>query len=313
MNITFRLLIYVTCVIVPTITLANGRSEHMIQILNAPPPEWLSIGVPLKVEPGDPDTTGSLKFRSRSGGATNSRKRVQIPARGIEIQVDYSIDWIGENKTGYGSSLSPDGNWLIVNSGLTTHLYEILPNDELREVPIQLPHVTYDEGLKGFIVGWKWADNATLLGRAEIDDDTGHETVEFRIYAYFLEKKVLARLDLSALKLSRDEAPEIISISEDLSHMIIWTHKGEIPLKVDLKSPPKILPNELTHKAQSTRQDTPLLDVPTTLVRNESGNEPTPETVGKSGSLIFLWAITAFGASGLFWIFIKRRASKASR
>jgi hypothetical protein len=131
-------------------TFAHGRSEEMTDMLNAPVPEWMSLAEPIKVEPVEEQSLHTaLSFRPRSGGATNSRNRVQIPNRGIEFQVDYSIDWTGNNEEGLGVSLSPDGTKLMVNSGTTPHLYEITPDGGHREVPIQLPYVTYDDGLKG--------------------------------------------------------------------------------------------------------------------------------------------------------------------
>lgn len=96
--------------------LAHGRSELMTKELNAPTPDWLSIGVPIKAEPSQSPPGDHEAFRSRSGGATNSSNRVQIPSRGIEIKLDYEIDWTGNNEAGTAVSLSPNGKNLIVTN-----------------------------------------------------------------------------------------------------------------------------------------------------------------------------------------------------
>src|SRR5690606_26156161 len=158
-----------------------------IRELNAPVPEWMSVAEPVKVEPiEDQSLLASHSFRPRSGGATNSRNRVQIPERGIEFQLPHNIDWKGTNEEGYGVSLNPDATKLLVNTGMTTRLYEITSNGEHREVPIRLPHVTYDEGLKGWILGWSWAGDDVLVGRGIILDEAGHETVERRLYVFHM-------------------------------------------------------------------------------------------------------------------------------
>jgi hypothetical protein len=222
---------------------AHGRSEEMIRELNAPVPDWMFLAKPIKVEPiRDQFLPLPHSFRPRSGGATNSRNRVQIPERGIEFHVDYSIDWTGNNAGGEGVSLSPDGTKLIVNSGTTPHLYEISPNGEHREVPIRLPHVTYDEGPKGFITKWSWAGRDVLVGRSGITDERGHELIEARLYAFHLKEQALARLDLSALNLPEDTAGlEIAGIGEDIEHLRIRLGDRDFAVKADLKSPPKRL------------------------------------------------------------------------
>ena len=87
----------ISCAIISiSCVFAHGRSQEMIDMLNAPPPEWLTIGKPtIAVPPNNPDT--HIDFHKPSGGATNTRNRIQIPDRGIEIRVDYPIDWTGDN------------------------------------------------------------------------------------------------------------------------------------------------------------------------------------------------------------------------
>ncbi len=225
---------------------AHGRSQEMIDMLNAPVPEWMSLEEPIKVVPvEDGALPAATSFRLRSGGATNSRNRVQIPQRGIEFEVDYSIDWTGNNEEGLGVSLNTDGTMLLVNSGTTPHLYEITSSGKHRELPIQLPKVTYDEGAKGFITKWSWAGNNALIGRSGITDERGHELLEVRFYLFHLKEKTLARLDLSELKLPEDIAGiEIVSIGDDLEHMRIRLGESVFTVKTDLKSPTKPLSSD---------------------------------------------------------------------
>lgn len=89
----------------------------MSEELNAKVPEWLLIGDRIKAEPMIPLSDDQIVFRSRSGGATNSRNRIEIPSRDIETEPGYNIDWAGNNEAGIEVSLSPDGKKLIVNEG----------------------------------------------------------------------------------------------------------------------------------------------------------------------------------------------------
>jgi hypothetical protein len=216
----------------------HGRSEEMSQMLNAPVPDWLSVCEPLKVmSVSEHSFPTNLLFRPRTGGAANSRNRVQIPDRGIEFQVDYQIDWTGNNSEGLGVSLSPDGSKLIVNSGTNPHLYEITTGGEHKEVPVRLPKVTYDPGQKGFITGWSWISDDILVGTAEITDERGHELLESRLYLYHLKKQLLTRLDMSELKLPEGaEVMEIISPSSDLEYLRIRLGENILTVKADIKS-----------------------------------------------------------------------------
>jgi hypothetical protein len=220
--------------------MAHGRSEQMSEELNAKAPEWLLIGDRIKAEPVIPFSDDQIFFRSRSGGATNSRNRIEIPSRGIEIVSGYNIDWTGNNEAGIGVSLSPDGKKLIVNAGPTSHLYEIEANATYHEVPLQLPHVTYDEGPKGYLREWSWADDQTLVARAEITDEAGHEIVENRIYVYYMTDRVLSRLDLSALNLPTTDGLEITKVGSDLNHLKFIVGNDEFTAKADLSSPPRV-------------------------------------------------------------------------
>lgn len=282
---------------------AHGGSEQMKQELNAKTPEWLSIGVPIKVESSGAASLGGAVFRPRSGGATNSNNRVQIPARGIEIRVDYEIDWTGNNEAGTGSSLNPDGTRLIVNSGPTSHLYEILPNGESREVPLELPHVTYDAGRKGYLRGWSWADNQTLVAKSEITDDTGDEIVENRIYVYHMKERVLSRLDLSALNLPTTDGLEITKIGSDLDQLTVMAGNNEFTVKADLKSPPKI-EKRITAESKTaaplttSKQSTPKALESKTYGMSEESASSTPWLAVIAMIIV---------ASGVLWLLLKSR------
>ncbi|MCB1097916.1 MAG: hypothetical protein KDN22_20255 [Verrucomicrobiae bacterium] len=282
---------------------AHGRSPEMIRELNAPVPDWMSVAEPIKAEPiEDQSLPASYSFRPRSGGATNSRNRVQIPERGIEFQVLHEIDWRGINEEGYGVSLNTDGTKLVVNTGMTSRLYEITSDGEHREVPIRLPHVTYDEGLKGFITGWSWAGNDVLVGRAEITDETGDEIIEGRLYVFHMGERALARLDLSALNLSDNAGLEVASIGENLEHLRVRVGDREFAVKADLKSPLKVLakPNPTpAPEMQPTAQSPEPIKSPkagTTQVEEQSSSPPWPVV-----------AAVVMAALGLLWVLLKKR------
>ncbi len=212
---------------------AHGRSQEMIDMLNAPPPEWLTIGKRIIVRPSNGSFDDSVIFRSLSGGAQNTRNRVKIPSRKIEFNVDYEVDWY------YGSSMNPDGTMLIVNSGMKSRLYEISPDGSHHEAELLLPYVTYDPGLKGFITGWSWAGTNTLVGISEITDYEGHEVLENRIYVFHMKERVMSRLDMSALNLPKDEAFEVLGVGDDLNHLKILMNGKEFTVKADLETPPE--------------------------------------------------------------------------
>jgi hypothetical protein len=299
-------LLAVFCLSLGLDALAHGRSAEMIRMLNAPVPDWLSIAEPIKVEPTDEQSLPAPQsFRPRSGGATNSGNRVQIPARGIEFQVDYPIAYTGNNAEGLGVSLSPDGAKLIVSSGTGPHLYEIAPNGGHREVPMRLPDVTFDDGPKGFISRWSWASDEVLIGSGEVTDERGHELLEVRFYLFHLKEQALTRLDLSALKLPDDTAGlEIAGIGRDLEHLQIRLGDREFAVKADLKSPPRLLKKPDTApipKTQSIAQPPALKKVP------ESKTAPTPSEEPASSTPWSIIVVLIAASTGLLWLLLKKR------
>jgi hypothetical protein len=271
-------------------TSAHGRSEKLIRELNSPVPDWMSPAEPIKAEPAEAQSlTSSLSFRQRPGGATNSRNRVRIPERGIEFQLPHPIDWRGVNEEGYGVSLHPDGTKFLANSGMTTRLYEISLGEELREIPLQLPHVTYDEGLKGWILGWSWAGDHLLVGRAEITDEAGHEILEGRLYVFYLKERALARLDLSSLDLPDNAGIEVVGIGDDLGHLRIRSGGRDWAVKADLKSPPRLV----AKAASGPTPETPSTTLP--------GERPS------SSTLWLVLALAILAAIGLVWLLLKKR------
>jgi hypothetical protein len=265
--------------LVPSLELfAHGRSEEMAQMLNAPVPEWMSLAEPINVLPvNNASIEDSFSFRPRSGGATNTRNRIQIPARGIEFEVG-SVDYTGNKAAGYGVSLNPDGTKLLVNNGMTVRLYEITASGEHKEQPIQLPNVTYDEGEKGFILGWSWAGDDVLVGRTSITDYGGHETIERRLYVFHLEERALARLDLRALKLTDSDFIEIAGIGTDLKHLKLLVNEREFSVKADLEAPPVIIGQPTSRK--ETGSDS--MNVPN--VPPESGAPRGQDTTAQDSS-----------------------------
>jgi hypothetical protein len=279
---------------------AHGRSEEMIRTLNAPVPAWMSLAEAIKVEPVAAENFAQdYSFRPRSGGATNSRNRVQIPELKIEFEVNYSIDYFGRKSAGHGVSLSPDRRKLLVNSGTNSHLYEISPSGDYKEIPIRLPHITYDAGPKGIITEWGWAGNDILAGTASITDDTGHELVDTRIYLFYLKEQALARLDISALPSKPPSALEVVSFGEDLQHLRIKWGGELFSLKADLAAPPKLI-TSTNSPLNSAPKANPLQDSSTAAnARREDSN-------GSSG--FWTWLIAGIIALLGFCIWqMKRR------
>ena len=287
--------------------LAYPRSEQVIEELNAKKPEWLSLGSPIKAEPVTSPPGDQAVFRTRSGEVTNSRNRVQIPSRGIQIELDYEIDWTGNNEAGTGVSLSPDGKRLVVNSGPISHLYEIEPDGSHREAMLQLPHVTYDSGIKGYLRGWSWADDQTLIAQAEITDESGHKIIENRIYVFHMKDRALSRLDLSALNLLANDSIEVVGIGNDLNQLKLSVGGALVVAKADLKSPPKIeikKPNPQSVSASfDADKQLPGIQAHLDLVAQSTSEGPA---VKPTWSIIAVLIVATFC---LFWL-LKNRRSK---
>lgn len=287
---------------------SHGRSESMLKELNAPVPSWMSLAEPIRVEPtGDRLKADPKMFRPRSGGATNSRNRVRIPERNIEFQVDYSITYSGNSAVGHGVSLSPDGKKLIVNSGTKPHLCEIAKNGEHLEVPIRIPHVTYDEGLKGFVTKWSWVSDDILLGHGEITDERGHELVENRLYLFHLEEQALVRLDLSRLDLPKDTAGlEVAGIGNDLRHLLIRLGDREFVVKADLESPPIIIGKPAVRKEINERTSDSPGTSPATGARRkqDTSDQASPPKPSIPWGLFIVLAVVLIT---LLWIFLKQK------
>ncbi|MDA0812599.1 MAG: hypothetical protein O3C21_09460 [Verrucomicrobia bacterium] len=93
-------------------------------------------------------------------------------------------------------------------------------------------------------------------------DESGHDSLENRLYAFHLKEKVLSRLDLSELGLAPDAYAKISGVGTDLKHIKIEVSDREIEVKVDLKSPPKVsrepaaaTPTESPKPAEQDAQD----------------------------------------------------------
>ena len=115
---------------------------------------------------------------------------------------------------------------------------------------------------KGIMHGWSWAGDDVVLGFGCVLDESGHDSLENRIYAFHLKEKVLSRLDLSELGLAPDAYLKISGVGTDLKHIKIEVSDREIEVKVDLKSPPKVsrdpaaaAPTELPDPAEQNAQD----------------------------------------------------------
>ncbi len=229
---------------------AHGRSEEMIRTLNAPPPDWLTLAEPIKVEPAKEGVTGIIdqsQFRDPSDGII-LHNGIQIPRLGIVLELDHDIS--PSMQYSPSVSLSPDETRLVANDGDDVYLYEIGADGQVTEDPTQVPSVTYDKGLKGFISYWLWASNDLLLGHTSITDEKEQSMLENRLYTFHTGTRSLARLDLSALDHLREpnypnEPPmfDVVSVGKDLSELVLEVNGvNTVRVKADLKSPHKLIP-----------------------------------------------------------------------
>ncbi len=300
MNARGSIAIITFLVIATPCAYTHGRSQEMIDMLNAPPPEWLTIGKRIIVEPDSSGSGDSITFRPLSGGTENTRRSVTIPDRGIEIRVDYPISWY------YGSSLSPDGSKLITNSGTQSRLYEIGTDGSHHEVEIRFPYVTYDPGPKGFITGWSWAGDNTVIGKAEITDYQGHDILEMRIYVFHLKERMLSRLDMSALGLPDATRFEVLGIGSDLNHLKISVDGEEFTVKADLETPPEPMN---TARARSAGPGSPERRPPASRRAHSAGEA---NSTGPAPAQSWMpWLVTALvaAATGMLWWLLRKRDS----
>jgi hypothetical protein len=277
----------------------HGWSEEMRRELSAPAPEWLAIGTTIKAEPTKQKADDQKSFRPISGDSQSTRDRVSIPSRGIEIKVDYPISWYR------GSSLSPDGTKLIINSGADTKLYEIHANGQHRQIELKLPRVTYDEGPKGFITGWSWADNTTLLGEAEVDNEKG-EFIEKRVYVFHLRDSTLSRLDVSALNLATTEGLTVTKVGTDLGSLRLSIGDAEFTVSADLKSPPHLSEQQQQGADPSTTPPSVMPPAP----KNATSTKRLTSTPTKEPASSTMWSIIVVlivTVIGLLWLVLKKR------
>ncbi len=306
MNARGSIAIITFLVIATPCAYTHGRSQEMIDMLNAPPPEWLTIGKRIVVEPDSGGSGDSITFRPLSGGAQNTRRRAIIPDRGIEISVDYPIDWSGIMEAGRGVSLSLDGTKLIINSGTESRLYEIGTDGSHHEVEIRFPFVTYDPGPKGFITGWSWAGDNAVIGKAEITDYQGHDVLEMRIYVFHLKERMLSRLDMSALGLPDAAHFEVLGIGSDLNHLKISVDGEEFTVKADLETPPEPMN---TARAGSSGPGSPERRPPASRRAHSAGEA---DSTGPAPAQSWMpWLVTALvaAATGMLWWLLRKRDS----
>jgi len=296
MKTRFLFALLLTILMEAPMAFGQGWSEQMKQELNAQTPDWLSIGATIKVDRADKTADDQTEFRPISGDSQSTRDRVTIPGRGIEIKVDYPISWYR------GSSLSPDGTKLIINSGTDSKVYEILPNGSHRAIELRLPRVTYDAGPKGFIAGWSWADNKTLIGEAEIDNEKG-EFIEKRIYVFHVGKSALSRLDVSALNLPTTEGLTVSKVGLELDRLRISVGSSEFTVKADLNAPTKI-------EKQQVDVSKPTAPLVTPKQSGAKAIEAKPAAASERPTSSVPWSVVTVlfvAAIGLLWLFLKNR------
>ncbi len=197
-------------------------------------PSWLTLGPVIKAESAGKDASGATAFRPRSGGLVNSRHRVRMSDRRVLFETDLTLDWAGNDEEGRGCSLSPNGKKLILSGGGRPSLYGISTKGEVVKVPQRFPDMTYQEDRRGFLGGWSWADDETVLGTVEIYE-ANSAVVETRLYVYHVEKQILRRVDLKELKLPSNKQVEVIAIGKDMQHLKLRIDGQEILVKADMR------------------------------------------------------------------------------
>ena len=283
--------------LIATHSLGHGWSEDMRLELNTPAPDWLVVGASIKVHGTEQANPDKSVYRPLSGDSQTTRDRVTIPSRGIEIKVDYPISWYR------GSSLNPDGNKLIVNSGTESKIYEILASGQHRQIELKLPRLTYDAGPKGFITGWSWADNNTLIGEAEIDNEKG-EFIEKRIYIFYAKESILSRLDINDLGLPTTEGLTVTKVATDLTGLRLSLGDADFAVKADLNSLPPPAKRELPGNGVSV--SVPALHPATKQALKAKPLPPSEKSISSTPwRTLVLLIVTALG---LLWLLLKRRS-----
>lgn len=295
MSAATRIAFALFALIVPH-SFGHGWSEEMKRELNTPAPDWLVVGESIKVDGTKQTAPDKSVYRPISGDSQSTRDRVTIPGRGIEIKVDYPISWYR------GSSLSPDGTKLIINSGTESKVYEILASGQHRQIELKLPRVTYDAGPKGFIAGWSWADNNTLIGEAEIDNEKG-EFIEKRIYIFHAKESMLSRLDVSGLGLPTTEGLTVTKVADDLTGIKLSLGDASFAVKADLKSVPQPAENQTDRNrgSVSVPENRAAPKSPEAKPASPPSEEPTSST---PWSIIVVLIVAAIG---LLWLLVKKR------
>jgi len=294
---------------------SHGIGEDHIDLLNSPAPDWLTVTGPLVAKPIEDgiDTVQQNNFRRvLTNEVQNTRYSVTIPHLGVNFETDYPIFYSFNPDVGSGVSLSPDEKTLLTNSGRKVRFYDVSDKDDIVELDIEVPSVTYDEGEKGIILSWSWGSNDILVGDATIESPDGHDVTETRLYLYDIKDKVLTRLDLSNLK--HDTNPEgryvydLVSVNKNLNEIIVSVNGIKHLLSADLKSP---LINLLKSGDSSNLE-----------AKSRSLGEATSESFGKYpsesssssekvGRGYFKWVIIGILLLVIVWVFGKDYIKKA--
>ena len=297
MSASVRIALALVALIVPS-SFGHGWSEEMKREFNSPTPDWLVVGESIKVDSAKQPAPEESAYRPISGDSQSTRDRVTILGRGIEIKVDYPISWYR------GSSLSPDGTKLIINSGTESKVYEILVSGQHRQIELKLPYVTYDAGPKGFIAGWSWADNNTLIGEAEIDNKKG-EFIEKRIYIFHAKERMLSRLDVSSLGLPTTEGLTVTKVAADLTSLKLSLGDTSFAVKADIKS----VPQPAEHQTDHNRRNVSVSENRAAPKKAPEAKPtvPTPNEEPASSTLWSMIMVLVVVAIGLLWLLLKKR------
>ncbi len=269
----------------------------MRALLHAKTPDWLTVGKPIVVQPAEENPSTKPSYREISGGSQSTGTKVTIPSQKIEIEVDFPITWWAN-----GSSLSPDGTKLLINSGGDTHMLEIAADGSSRPIELRLPKVTYDAGLKGFMSSWFWAGQDTLVGSAEIDNERG-EFIEQRIYVFHPKLSILRCLDFGPLNLPSLEGLSVSKVGDDLNHLMISVGGEDFAVKVDLRSPQSIENQPESVTPSDSMQSVKLPSAPDSPI----SEPPSKDEKLASSTRWLAWVVLIIAASGVMCLLFKKR------
>jgi hypothetical protein len=222
-----------------------GHSEPYRQFLNQPKPTWLNLGEPVIADVCNESAIRNIISNKDDDIVEVTQHEIRLPKKGIKINFgEYSIiDWSSSDNP-RNKYLSPDGTKLIVNLGTYHHIYRILDQGKYEETKLDYPLLTFDMKRRGIISDWRWGTDEVLIGDASIENpETGKEEGRY-IYIYYLEEKILSRLDIQGLSSESAKSINIEDVNRDKegnAFIKIRCDGKEMILQANLMRRPRII------------------------------------------------------------------------